>query len=120
MKKALLLIAHGSRNAHANGDLYALAEELHTDYAIVEPAFLELAEPTIEIAAQRCVALGAECVIIVPYFLSPGVHVERDLVDHCAQLAETFPDVQWRLAKPIGRHPLVRDIVLDRVRAEDA
>ena len=52
MKTALLLIAHGSRNVEANDDLHALAKELRDtgQYAPVEAAFLEIAEPTIEMA----------------------------------------------------------------------
>jgi sirohydrochlorin ferrochelatase len=119
MKKALLLIAHGSRQANANEDLLALASDLRSAYAVVEPAFLELAEPTIDVAAQRCVERGAEHVTIVPYFLSPGVHVERDLVQHCQKLAAAYPEVQWRLAKPIGRHPLMGKIVLERAHEVD-
>src|SRR6516162_4040952 len=55
MKTALLLIAHGSRNAAANDDLFALAEDLHHArvYAAVEASFLELAEPTIDAAVRR-------------------------------------------------------------------
>ena len=77
MKTALLLVAHGSRNAEANDDLVALVEELRKNgpYAIVEAAFLELATPTIDAAAETCVSAGAARVILVPYFLSAGVHV---------------------------------------------
>ncbi len=117
MKTALLLIAHGSRNAEANDDLTWLAAELRdVNYAIVEAAFLELAEPTIDQAGQRCVAQGAQRVILVPYFLSAGVHVRRDLTEHRERLAREFPEVEWRLAEPIGRHPLLREIILERAR----
>jgi sirohydrochlorin ferrochelatase len=116
MKTALLLIAHGSRHEEANADLFALAQELREAYPIVEAAFLELATPTVDDAGRRCATLGAECVILVPYFLSAGVHVRRDLSSHRDRLAAEFVEIQWRLAEPIGRHPLMREIVLDRVK----
>jgi sirohydrochlorin ferrochelatase len=77
MKTALLLIAHGSRQAEANADLHALVEQLRAtqQYAIVEASFLELAEPAIDIGARKCISLGAQRVILAPYFLSAGVHV---------------------------------------------
>ena len=55
---AVLLIAHGSRHAPANDDLHRLAAQLagRGDYAIVEPCFLELAEPDIRAGGDRCVA----------------------------------------------------------------
>lgn len=119
MRTALLLIAHGSRNAEANDDLFNLAKSLKAFQPIVEPAFLELAEPSIESAGRACVAQGAERVILLPYFLSAGVHVQRDLTRHRECLAMEFTQVDWRLAAPIGRHPLLREILLQRAREAD-
>jgi sirohydrochlorin ferrochelatase len=115
---ALLLIAHGSRQAEANADLHYVAEELRRRgaYPIVEASFLELAEPGIEEGAGRCVTQGARRVILLPYFLSAGVHVLRDLTQARRRLAERFPDVEFRLAEPLGRHPLLLEVVLDRAR----
>ena len=54
MISALLLIAHGSRQAEANQDLHDVVQSLRAQgrYSIVEPAFLELAEPSIEEAGD--------------------------------------------------------------------
>jgi sirohydrochlorin ferrochelatase len=120
-KTALLLIAHGSRHAEANRDLYYLVDEMRRrgPYPIVEASFLELAEPTGEQAGARCVELGAERVIFLPYFLSAGVHVQRDLTRLCRNLADRFPRVDFRLAEPLGRHPLLVEVVADRARQAD-
>src|SRR5258708_6169639 len=74
---ALLLIAHGSRHSPANEDLLRMASRLaeHGEYRIVEPAFLELAEPDIKAGGDRCVDRGASRVLMIPYFLSSGVHL---------------------------------------------
>jgi len=116
MKTALLLVAHGSRQAEANDDLHDLADRLRATerYAIVQPAFLELAEPTIEAAGRRCVEQGAQRVILLPYFLSAGVHVRRDLQEHRDKLARAFPEITFALAEPLGRHPLLVEIVAQR------
>ena len=119
MKTALLLIAHGSREPDANADLYHVVAEMlrRGPYAIVEPAFLELAEPNGAEAGRRCVEREAERVVILPYFLSAGVHVRRDLTDIRDRLASRFPQVEFTLAEPLGRHPLLIDIVAERARA---
>jgi sirohydrochlorin ferrochelatase len=118
---ALLLIAHGSRQAEANADLYHVADGLRRrGHSIVEASFLELAEPGIEAGGRRCVAQGATRVVLVPYFLSAGVHVLRDLSEARTRLAERFPAVEFRLAEPLGRHPLLLDVVADRVREADS
>jgi sirohydrochlorin ferrochelatase len=120
VKTALLLIAHGSRQAEANADLHHVADGLRRrGHPIVEASFLELAEPGIEEGGRRCVEQGAARVVLVPYFLSAGVHVLRDLSAARARLAERFPAVEFRLAEPLGRHPLMLDVVVDRVREAD-
>src|SRR5579884_3647081 len=103
-RTALLLIAHGSREAQANDDLHHLADQLRRQgrYSIVEPSYLELAEPDIDAGGARCVEQGANRVILVPYFLSAGVHVRRDLSEARTKLAQRFPAVDFRLAEPLG------------------
>ena len=120
MKTALLLIAHGSRQEEANADLHHVADGLRRrGWPVVEASFLELAEPGIEEGGCRCVAQGAGLVVLVPYFLSAGTHVRRDLSAARACLAARFPAVEFRLAEPLGRHPLLLDVVADRVREAD-
>jgi sirohydrochlorin ferrochelatase len=117
MSTALLLIAHGSRRADANADLHHLADVLRQrGHPIVVASFLELAEPGIEAGGARCVELRATKVVLVPYFLSAGTHVRRDLTEARAKLAARFPQVEFHLAEPLGRHPLLAEVVLDRVR----
>jgi sirohydrochlorin ferrochelatase len=113
---ALLLIAHGSREPGANADLHRLADELRRTgrYAVVEPAYLELAEPDIEAGGGRCVELGVRRVVLVPYFLAAGIHVRRDLAAARGRLAERFPEVEFRLAEQLGPHPLLTEIVAQR------
>ncbi len=118
---ALLLIAHGSRHAEANADLLFVVEQVRQRriYPIVEAAFLELAEPDIDEGAARCVARGANRVVMLPYFLSAGRHVRRDLTASRLRLQQRFPHVEFRLGEPLGRHPLLIDIVAARARDAD-
>ena len=115
-RTALLLMAHGSRQEEANADLYHLVEELRRrgPYDVVEASFLELAEPDIEQGAAICVRQQAERVVLLPYFLSAGVHVRRDLAALCRRLQARYPQVRFHLAEPLGRHPLLLEVVADR------
>ena len=106
---ALLLIAHGSRRSEANDDLDYLAEQLRARslYSLVQPSFLELNSPTIAEGGAACVAHGAQRVIMLPYFLGPGIHACDDMLTARAELATRYPDALnscW--AQPLGRHPL--------------
>jgi sirohydrochlorin ferrochelatase len=53
-------------------------------------------------------------VVLVPYFLSSGVHVRRDLAAACERLSARFPGVVFRLAEPLGRHPLLVEVLAQR------
>jgi sirohydrochlorin ferrochelatase len=120
MPTALLLIAHGSRNAEANDDLYHVVRAMRRrgPYEIVEGSFLEIAEPDIISAGQKCVLQGCNRMILLPYFLSPGIHVRQDLQDIRNKLAEQFPEVEFLLGEPLGRHEALIDLVA--LRAKEA
>ncbi len=119
--RALLLIAHGSRRAEANADLDFIAEEVRArgSFDFVTTAYLELSEPTIPMGGDACVKAGATHVTLLPYFLSPGVHVTEDLRDAMSAMQVKSPGVVFRLAEPLGRHPLLVDIVCERAEAID-
>ena len=116
-KTAVLLIAHGSRRAQANDDLLDLAQTLRqrTTYRPIEPSYLELAEPTVLEAGRRCVEQGAQRVLMFPYFLSAGRHVAEDLERLRQELSERNPAVDFQLCPPLGRHPLLIEIVQQRL-----
>ena len=115
MPSGILLIAHGSRRKEANDELLQLAEALRRrrPEMIVEPAFLELAEPTIPEGARRCVERGASNVQLLPYFLSPGMHVSRDLAGYREQFERAYPGVTFAVCRPLGSHPQIIELLLD-------
>src|SRR3954471_19520527 len=121
MPTAILLIAHGSRNSSANDDLHELVGRLagRGDYPIIEPCFLELAEPDIPAGGARCVARGADRVLMVPYFLSAGVHLIRDLSAARDDLGRRHPGIEFRLGSALGPDPLLDDLVARRIRQLD-
>lgn len=111
----MVLIAHGSRREEANNDLHEIVRHLRqVGYARTFASFLELAEPGIVQAGRDCVRAGAKKIILTPYFLSAGVHVVEDLEAAREQLAQEFPDVDFRCAKPLGPHPFLERILLQR------
>ena len=114
---AVLLIAHGSRHAPANDDLRRMADRMTAAATrpIVEPAFLELAEPAIAAGGARCVARGAGRVLMVPYFLAAGVHLLRDLTAARDALTAVHLGVEFRLGPPLGPDPLLDRLVAERV-----
>jgi len=119
---AVLLIAHGSRRVQANQELLDIAARLIAEgkYPIVEASFLELAEPNIKKGGSTCVARGADRVLMVPYFLSAGIHLHDDLTEARDELREAFPGVEFRLGPALGPHPLLDALVVERIRELEA
>lgn len=120
-RTAVLLIAHGSRNPAANRDLEGLAARLTAEgaYPIVEACFLELAEPDITTGVSRCVARGATRILMIPYFLSLGIHLIRDLTMARSEAAELHRGIEVRLAAPLGPDALLETLVKRRIEEAD-
>ncbi len=119
MKRALLLVDHGSRREQANAVLVQVAEIIRdrSDFDTVHYAHMEIAEPTIPQGFDACVADGAREVIVHPYFLAPGSHYNDDVPRLVAEAAAKYPEVRWTITEPLGIHSKLCDVVLERVEA---
>lgn len=116
--QALLIVDHGSRRDEANQVLVAVEEILRKEgsFPIIHHAHMELAEPTVAQAFARCVADGAEEVVVHPYFLGPGNHSREDIPALVEAAAREHPGVRWRVTEPLGVHPKLCEVVLERAR----
>lgn len=82
---------------------------------------MELAEPSISSAYQRCVDQGATRIICYPFFLSKGRHVVTDIPELLEAAAQSYPQVPYTLTAPLGLEPEILDIMSKSVkRAIDA
>jgi sirohydrochlorin ferrochelatase len=113
----MVIVDHGSRRAESNRrhEEFVAAWQVRTGHPIVEPAHMELAEPSIGAAFDACVASGATTVVIAPYFLWPGNHWDRDIPALAAEAAARHPGVRYLVTAPLGPHPLLMDVVEARV-----
>ncbi len=115
---ALMVVDHGSRRAAANEMLVALAQRLaeHAGrrYVTVEPAHMELAEPTIGQAFDRCAAAGAERVVVSLLFLSPGRHSTSDIPGLLLAAAAAHPGIETFVTAPLGIDERLLDLLLAR------
>jgi sirohydrochlorin ferrochelatase len=112
----LVIVDHGSRRQASNQGLLEVVAQFRaaTGFPNVEPAHMELAEPSLATAFDRCVAQGAGVVVVHPYFLLPGRHWETDIPRLTAAAASRHPGVRFLVTAPLGIHPLMNQIMLDR------
>ncbi|MCI0334093.1 MAG: hypothetical protein L0228_12820 [Planctomycetes bacterium] len=113
----VILVDHGSRRDESNEMLLDVVRDFQaaTGFAIVEPAHMELAEPSIETAFSRCVAQGATTVVVFPYLLSPGRHWNEDIPRLAAAAARQHPGIRYLVTAPFGLHPLMSEIMRQRI-----
>ena len=115
MKKALIILAHGSRHADADSTVRGIAEGVRgrSDFDIVAHAFLQHSRPGPEEVLDQCVAEGAEHIVIVPFFLQPGAHVLADIPALVEQARSRYAGVTFGVTDLVGAHPLLETIVIE-------
>jgi sirohydrochlorin ferrochelatase len=113
----IIVVDHGSRVVESNTLLERIARsfQTHSLYRIVEPAHMELAEPSIATAFSRCVRRGAELVVVSPFFLLPGKHWGQDIPDLTRAAAETHPSIRYLVTAPLGLHPILLDVIAAQI-----
>ena len=114
---AVLIMAHGSRVAEANDaarEIAAMVQEM-TGYEIVEVSFRELHEPNIQQGIDTCVARGADKILLVPYFLFMGAHVQHDLPEEIEAAQKRHPGLEMVMGPHLGVHRKLAEIVSDRI-----
>ena len=119
MSVGLVIFAHGSSIASANAAVDAVAAEAgKAGGFLVQVGFLEPVRPTLQEAVASLVGRGVSQVLILPYFLTLGLHLQRDLPRLVERVSRAHPGVRIRVAPPLDGHPALIQILLDRARAE--
>ncbi len=117
MKTGIIVFGHGSSVPSANEAVARVAAESAAagGFPLCETAFLEAA-PSLRDATGRLVAQGAEEILVIPYFLTLGIHLQRDLPRIMEQLRQEFGGMPMRVTLPLDGHPALSSIVVDRAR----
>src|SRR3954468_7598568 len=120
MKNGIVIVDHGSRRAESNEMLEEVArlfgQRFAELYDIVEPAHMELAEPSIGTAYARCVERGATKVVVTPFFLGPGKHWTGDIPRITADAARNHPGTTYHVTMPLGIDDLILDLLNKRIQ----
>ena len=116
MKKAVIIIDHGSKYSAANDALEKIVELAQKKFSdvIVCGAHMELAEPSISDVFNKCVELGATHIIAHPFMLSPGRHAVRDIPNLVDDVALNHPQVTYEVTPPLGCDERIVDVIFDR------
>lgn len=111
----VLLVGRGSTDPDANAEVHKVARLLWEgrDLAGVEAAFISLAPPGVPQGLERCRKLGARRVVVLPYFLFPGVLPDRVAVQ-AREWSKAHPEIDVQCADVLGATQELTDLVLQR------
>ena len=115
------MFGHGSSVESANDAVRAMAAELarRTGYEAVETAFLESGQPDLRGAVDRLASRGVAHVIVIPYFLTLGMHLQRDLPRLVEELRAVHPGMRIEVTPPLDGHPALMDALMGRAGAAE-
>jgi len=118
MKMGIIVLGHGSKAPQALETLKKYGEMVKTKSRceIVEIASLQFNRPNLPEAIQKAVSLGAGKIVIVPFFLYNGIHMQEDIPEVIACEKANNPGVEFVLANHLGADHRLVDIVLDRIK----
>ena len=114
-RTAVVILGHGSRAPEAAGLLDWVAGRLAADVRLpVMAASLQFNQPTLADCCRQLVAGGARRIVIAPYFLFEGNHMQRDIPGELAGLRAELDGVELVLAAPLGADERLLESLLGR------
>jgi sirohydrochlorin ferrochelatase len=110
----IVVFGHGSSVASANEAVRTIAARAAEEggWELFETAFLE-ASPRLDEAIGKLAAAGAREVLVLPYFLTLGIHLQRDLPKLVDDLSRQYK-LPIRVADPLDGHPELSRILVAR------
>ncbi len=118
MSTGIAVFAHGSSVESANEAVRIVSRTIldSGSFPLTVTSFLEGGSPDLPQAVEDLLARGATRILVVPYFLTVGLHLKRDLPALIAQIQAAHPNLDIRVTPPLDGHPALGDILLARTR----
>ena len=118
--KSIIVVAHGSRSSESNDLFFEIVDKLKEKLKNenVEGCFMDISKPSIEDKVREMYEHGLREFTVLPYFLSPGVHINKDIPQILKQLKKKYNDINIEIAEPIGYHDKLTEILKERVEGD--
>jgi sirohydrochlorin cobaltochelatase len=113
--KAIILFGHGARDGRWREPFDRLADLWRQQHpqTLVELAFLEMMQPTLEDAVGTLVNSGATAIVVVPVFFGQGGHLRNDFPLLIADCQKKFPNIALSTTFAVGEDPGVLQAIID-------
>jgi sirohydrochlorin cobaltochelatase len=115
LKRGIVLFAHGARDPEWALPVQRLAGLVaaRDTGARVETAFLEHLPPPLEEAVDSLLRDGVHDITVVPVFIAQGGHLKQDLPRIVAAIRDSRPQLEIRLAPPMGESTAVLEAMAE-------
>lgn len=117
---ANILLAHGSRDpqwqapfnemTHAIKQNHSDADNSSSKDIIIELAYMELCQPSLEQTCAKLAKLGINLINIYPVFFAAGKHLRIDVPLQLKEIEATL-GIQTELHPPVGQEKAVQDAI---------
>ena len=113
--KAVILFGHGARDSRWREPFDRLVELWREQQpgTMVELAFLEMMQPSLEEATQSLVEKGAQEIVVIPVFFGQGGHLRNDfplLMESCQQ---RYPTIKLSATSAVGESAAVLQAIVN-------
>ncbi len=115
--KAWLICGHGTRRPEGAQEFLSFVDTLknrHPD-KLIEGGFLELSEPTYEMAIAKLYEQGVREIVAQPLLLFTGVHLKHDIPGLMHEYQHKFPGLSIRLGSFLGPVEPIVDLAIERI-----
>lgn len=110
---SILLIGHGSSDRRARDAFLFTVNSLKRYYKNVTYCFLELEPPNIDEGIRESLTFKPDSIVVVPYFLHNGVHIQKDILIDINKALEKYQFDNLVITKHIGVEPSIIDLILN-------
>ena len=117
--RGLLLVGHGTRDSQGLSEFLQTVDHVTRamPHWVVEPCFLELAEPTIPTAIEKLAEKGVKHLVVMPLLLFAAGHAKRDVPEAVAEALQNWPEMTCVQADALGLHSALVEQSASRLAA---
>ncbi len=116
--KAILILAHGSRERKTMETLKEVSTMTKAQLpgVLIETAYMEFCDVNLEKGLDKLIEKGADEIVVVPYFLFAGIHINEDVPGEIEEYLKGHPGVKVTMGNTLGPDPRLANILVDRIR----
>lgn len=115
--KGILILGHGSKATETEQTLVEIVDmvKAKNPEKIIEMAFLQLSEKTLELGLQKLIDQGVTDIKVIPYFLFAGLHIQEDIPREIEEFCKDKGHITVKMGRTFGADPRLAEIVNERI-----